>query len=172
MIEKYSETWSAKFLAERDLIKSRLGDTALDIQHIGSTAVPGLTAKPIIDTMVAVPSVKDTEVFVPLLESIGYNHKPDMSSTERLFFRKGDPVEYHLSVGQPDHTSYWERQILFRDYLIAHPECAREYESIKQEAINELEEGELVDLSQSKTYNEKKGPFIQKILELARRNQV
>jgi GrpB-like predicted nucleotidyltransferase (UPF0157 family) len=168
MLEKYSKEWPDKYAAERDLLSSHLGNASLDIQHIGSTAVPGLTSKPIIDTMIAIPSIGEAGSLVPVLENIGYVHKPEMSSTERLFFRKGDPVEYHLSLTQPDHTSYWERQILFRDYLIAHPEYAREYESIKQEALNELQEVDLADLSRSKAYSEKKGPFIQKVLELAR----
>lgn len=167
MIQPYSQEWPRKFAKERNLIETHLGNAIFDIQHIGSTSIPGLSAKPIIDIMVAVKSLGEAGALHLALAELGYEYKPDMSSTERQFFRKGDPVEFHLSVAQPDHTPFWHRQIFFREYLIEHPEYAREYEKIKQEAIAEVPESDLRDLSRSKGYSEKKGPFIQKVLTLA-----
>jgi GrpB-like predicted nucleotidyltransferase (UPF0157 family) len=167
MIEKYSSNWPEKYSNEKELLKLKLGDLIYEIEHIGSTAIPGISAKPIIDIMAAVKSLPDAEKFIPLLEELGYEYKPDMSSTERMFFRKGDPIEFHLSIAQPDHTTYWERQKLFRDFLINHSEYAEEYEKIKLGAISDIPESETQDLSRSKIYNEKKGPFVQKIIQLA-----
>ena len=159
MIEPYSSTWPIKYNKEYHLLKSELGNLVIDIQHIGSTAVPEMRAKPIIDIMIAVKSLDDTGPLHPILEKIGYIYEPDMSSTERLFFRKGNPVEFHLSVSQPDHTSYWQRQHLFRDYLRAHPEAREEYERVKEEGLR-------MDPTGAKEYIANKSEFISQILDL------
>jgi GrpB-like predicted nucleotidyltransferase (UPF0157 family) len=167
MIESYSKEWPEKFNREVENIKKVLGSEILEIQHIGSTAIPGLSAKPIIDIAVLVESIENISHFVEQLEKLGYSYKPEMSSGERIFFRKGDPVEYHLSVACPRHT-YWERQILFRDYLRTHPKYVKEYEDLKRGIVVGMSTDELKDLSLSERYNSQKGPFIQKILELAK----
>lgn len=166
MITEYSKDWIEKYNKEAEIIKKILGSEIIDIQHIGSTAIPGLSAKPIIDIAVLVLSIENIYHFSELLKKIDYNYKPDMSSGERIFLRKGDPVEYHLSVACPIHT-FWKRQILFRDYLKLHPEYVKEYEDLKQETIKDLPEVDFKDLSRSKGYSAKKGPFVEKILRLA-----
>lgn len=166
-MENYSKEWIQKYNKEAETIKHVLGIEIIDIQHIGSTSIPGLSAKPIIDIAVLVRSINDIAHFVLRLEKIGYNYKPDMSSVERIFLRKGDPVEYHLSIACPLHT-YWERQILFRDYLISHKDAMEEYDKLKREAIKEVSGEDIKDLSLSKIYSSKKGPFIQNILKLAK----
>jgi GrpB-like predicted nucleotidyltransferase (UPF0157 family) len=160
MIEQYSSSWPIKYNKEYHILKSELGNLVTNIQHIGSTAIPEMRAKPIIDIMVAVKSLDDAGPLHPILEKLSYKYEPDMSSTERLFFRKGDPVEFHLSVAQPDHTSYWERQILFRDYLREHPEAREEYELIKKEGLR-------VDPTCSTEYIANKSEFVGRILRLA-----
>lgn len=167
MLQQYSKDWIEKYNKEAENIKKIFGSEIIDIQHIGSTAIPGLYAKPIIDIAVFVKSIENISHFNKPLENIGYSYKPDMSSVERIFLRKGEPVEYHLSIACPLHT-YWERQILFRDYLISHPEYIKEYENLKRETIKELPESDFKDLSRSKGYSAKKGPFVEKILKLAR----
>ena len=160
MTEAYSSSWPIKYDREYHLLKSKLGDRVLDIQHIGSTAIPEMRAKPIIDIMVAVKSLDDVGPLHPILEEIGYKYEPDMSSTERLFFQKGNPIEFHLSIAQPDHTSYWERQILFRDYLRTHPEARSEYELIKKEGL-------ATDPTGGQAYINRKSDFIERILNQA-----
>jgi GrpB-like predicted nucleotidyltransferase (UPF0157 family) len=170
MIEKYLHSPSneriEKYNKEEALIKQTLGDLIIAIEHIGSTSIPGLSAKPIIDMMVLIESITDTKNITESLEKIGYIYKPEMSSAERIFLRKGEPVQYHLSISESKYP-YWNRQILFRDYLRNHPESKEEYQKIKEEAIKNLSEDELKDISKSKDYSLKKGPFIQKILQLA-----
>jgi len=165
MIKDYSAEWPGKFQKEAKFIQDRLGDLIISIEHIGSTSVVGLSSKPIIDIAVLTKSIQEPSIFTDLLEKIGYVYKPDMSSVERIFLRKGTPVEYHLSITELKY-SYWTRQILFRDYLIKHPEALREYAEIKTELAKNVTEAELKDM-RSKRYDSGKGPFIQKILQLA-----
>ena len=103
-IEQYSSQWPKKYEVEAEKIKAILGEEIKDIQHIGSTSIAGVTSKPIIDIGVLVDSIEDIDSFVKKLESLGYSYKPDMSSVERIFLRKRDPAEYHLSIACPRHT--------------------------------------------------------------------
>lgn len=170
MIEKYlypySSEWPEKYNKEVKLIQQILGNLIINIEHIGSTSITGLSAKPIIDIAVLTESISDINIFTELLEKIGYSYKPDMSSVERIFLRKGEPAEYHISISESKYT-YWTHQLLFRDYLRKHPEYREEYQKIKEESIKNLSEEELKDISMSKEYSLQKGPFIQKVLQLA-----
>ena len=118
------------FESEADLLTAALGDDVIDIQHIGSTSIPGLRAKPIIDLLVAVEIFAPLEEYERRLEPLGYHHQSHEDDTERLFFWKGIPRTHHLHVVE---YATWEHQrhIIFRDYLRAHPEIARWYEQIK-----------------------------------------
>ncbi|MCR4280602.1 MAG: GrpB family protein [Candidatus Komeilibacteria bacterium] len=164
-IQNFSPVWFKKYDAEAEKIRSVLRDKVKDIQHIGSTAIPGMIAKPIIDMAVLTDEIDDIDYFVERLKPLGYTYKPDMSSAERIFFRKGDPVEYHLSIACPEHE-FWNRQIIFRDYLIAHPEFIQEYNSLKEKNLAATPAEDLDDLSRSKVYNQGKTDFVRKILEL------
>src|SRR3989338_7547229 len=113
-IENYSPEWPKKYKLEAEKIKVILGDDVKDIQHIGSTSIPGVIAKPLIDIGVLVDSIDGIDSFVKKLEPLGYSYKPDMSSIERIFLRKRDPVEYHLSIACPKHM-FWKRQMSFRE---------------------------------------------------------
>src|ERR1035437_2598503 len=134
-LENYNPLWISKFKTEDQKIKEVLGDNILDIQHIGSTSIPNLSAKPIIDIGVLVNSIDDVQGFVSKLSTIGYDYKSDMSSVERIFLRKGNPFEYHLSIACPKHT-FWNRNITFRDYLRKHPEFVKEYEELKKKNLS------------------------------------
>lgn len=166
-IENYSPEWPKKYELEAEKIKAVFGDEVKDIQHIGSTAIPGVIAKPLIDMGVLVNSIDDVVALVKKLEPLGYSYNPDMSSVERIFLRKGNPVEYHLSIACPKHT-FWKRQIIFRDYLRNHPEFTEEYNQLKSKNIEITPVEDFSDLSRSKVYNQGKGEFVEKILKLAR----
>lgn len=123
-------SWPEKFIRERTLLQDSLRDLAIHIDHIGSTAVPGLKAKPVIDIMVTVKRLELNDVQTRL-EALGYVHVP-IDENGRLFFRKGLPRTHHLHLVEADGE---ERQIhlRFRDRLIAHPEDTAEYQSLKEE---------------------------------------
>lgn len=170
-LQNYSENWVEKFRLESKKIKSILGETIRDIQHIGSTSIPGMVAKPIIDIGVLVDSIDDIAFFVEKMRPQGYAYKPDMSSVERIFLRKGDPVEYHLSIACPKHT-FWERQILFRDCMKKRPEFVEEYNHLKLNNIETTPKEDFADLSRSKIYNKGKDDFIAKVLKSAREEKL
>jgi GrpB-like predicted nucleotidyltransferase (UPF0157 family) len=137
----HSEDWKFLYRNESEIIKKVFGSNLLDIQHIGSTSIPDLISKPIIDVAVQIQTHDDADKYIKPLEEIGYVYKIDKSSSERHFFQKGDPVQFHLSISYLDQGWYWNRQILFRDYLRDHSEARREYEQVK---LNQLDKSEFV----------------------------
>ncbi|NWJ46116.1 MAG: GrpB family protein [Chloroflexi bacterium] len=134
VIEEYDPTWSAKFEAEKHALKQALTGRFVAIEHIGSTAVPGLPSKPIIDIMVAVTQLEAGELYARLLEPLGYLYKPDSSNeqSDRLFLRKGTPRSHHLHIVIKGSAEQ-KRHLAFRDYLLAHPETVTEYAALKLE---------------------------------------
>lgn len=126
----YDEAWPSLFLEERARIERTLGSWAEGIEHIGSTAVAGLTAKPILDIMVGVRRLRDAHRCIRPLEGLSYEYRGEAGLPGRLFFRKGQPRTHHLHVVQIG-SEFWERHLLFRDYLRAYPETAREYAVLK-----------------------------------------
>lgn len=136
----YNPEWIDLYEAEATKLKELFGGDLLGIEHIGSTSVPGLSAKPIIDLMVLIDSYKNIDKFIPKLQELGYLFDPAShtdNSTERHLFRKGNPTQYHLSIAYADRGSFWKRQLAFRDYLREHPEERDRYAVLKQELIKE-----------------------------------
>ncbi len=136
----YNPEWVGLYEAEVSKLKEVFGADLLGVEHIGSTAVPDLPAKPIIDLMVLIDSYKNAEKYIPKLEKIGYPFDPTRhtdTSTERHMFRKGNPTQYHLSIAYADRGSFWPRQLAFRDYLRAHPEERDRYAELKQKLMAE-----------------------------------
>jgi GrpB-like predicted nucleotidyltransferase (UPF0157 family) len=135
VISDYDPTWSAIFEQERASLHTALDPLALTIEHIGSTAVPGLPAKPIIDIQLSVGSLAEARSScVGPLQALGYSYKPEYEARlpDELFFRKGQPWTHHLHVLQGGHPR-WRRRLLFRDYLRNHPETARSYAKLKRD---------------------------------------
>ena len=159
-IVSYDKNWPKIFQAEKELISSIISDNFIDIQHIGSTSIPQMSAKPIIDIAVLIPTLENATIFIPLLKKIGYQFFKERSSVERLFFIKGNPAKYHLSLAQSEKFSYWKRQIMFRDYLKSHSDSAKEYEKLKKQLIQQHSDGR-------QKYSDAKSEFINKILLLA-----
>lgn len=163
-IVPYNKNWPKIFQAEKELVSSTLGDNVIDIQHIGSTSIPQMSAKPIIDIAVLLPTLENATKYIPLLKKIGYQFFKERSSVERFFFVKGEPAKYHLSLAQPEKFSYWKRQILFRDYLKSHSDLAKEYEKLKKQLIQQHSDGR-------QKYSEAKSEFINKIISLSEQKQ-
>ena len=100
------------------------------MEHIGSTAVPGLDAKPIIDMAMMIPSFKQLPLWIQRLEKAGYIHKGEYGLPGRHFFIRGNPTTHHLHVVTPG-CLHWDRWLLFRDYLRANPAASRLYHQTK-----------------------------------------
>jgi GrpB-like predicted nucleotidyltransferase (UPF0157 family) len=129
----YDEEWPARFASWRDLIAGALEGAALRIDHIGSTAVPGLAAKPIVDVQVSVPDMSAEEMYVPALERLGVQ----LRSRDDLhrFFRPfaGRPRDAHIHAC-PAGSEWERRHLLFRDYLRANRAACEVYAEAKREA--------------------------------------
>ena len=134
------------------------------MEHVGSTAVPGLYAKPVIDVMVGLGSPSDAERCVAPLEVIGYEHRPDLVLPDRLLFLvKHDPGGFrtHHLHATTRETPFWETHLLFRDYLREHPETAREYARLKRDVAARLRDDR-------EAYTDAKTTFISAVLGRAR----
>jgi GrpB-like predicted nucleotidyltransferase (UPF0157 family) len=132
-IVDYDPGWPAEFERERKRLIQALGDLVVAVEHIGSTAVPGLAAKPIIDIAVAVRDLGHADECTPIIEDLGYQRHPAGDFEGRLFFRclAGGVPTHHLSVTERS-TDFWRDHLLFRDYLRQHPDAARTYGDLKK----------------------------------------
>jgi GrpB-like predicted nucleotidyltransferase (UPF0157 family) len=135
IIVEYDPRWPGMYEEERDRILAVLGDWIVAMEHVGSTAVPGLGGKPIIDIMPAVQRLADAERCIEPLASIGYEYVPEYNDVlpERRYFHKGPPEARTFHLHMVESTSeFWERHLLFRDFLRAHPAEAQEYYVLKK----------------------------------------
>ncbi|SFD83179.1 GrpB protein [Paenibacillus catalpae] len=110
-----------------------VGQTCI-IEHIGSTSVQGLSAKPIIDIALGVEELAQADAFIEPLMRLGYEYVPKADFPNRRFFRKGEwrNGTHHLHVYEAG-SEEWQNQLLFRDYLKAHPHTLSEYDKLKRE---------------------------------------
>jgi GrpB-like predicted nucleotidyltransferase (UPF0157 family) len=131
-IVDYDPRWPATFSQLRDRIGAALGPLAIRIEHIGSTAVPGLAAKPIIDLDVVIDSWTDLPAVISRLRPLGYDHEGDLGVPGREAFTTpfGAP-NHHLYVCAAD-TPELARHLAFRDALRSHPDLARAYATLKR----------------------------------------
>ena len=136
VVSDYDPNWPVLFEQERTSIQKALGSSAVAIEHVGSTAIPGLPSKPIIDLLVGVPSLEEARKrCIGAIEALGYKYLPEYASwlPDELFFRKGPPGPWthHIHLMEPSNPR-WEALLVFRDYLRTHPEAATAYANIKR----------------------------------------
>jgi GrpB-like predicted nucleotidyltransferase (UPF0157 family) len=132
-IVPYDSTWPAAFLEERRRLSAVLGPLAVRIEHHGSTAVPGLAAKPIIDIQVSIESLHAFHRFILLLAPLEYVHVPHADDARCPFLHRPAawPHTHHLHLveaGSDEESA----TLVFRDYLRSHPEAAVQYARLKQ----------------------------------------
>ena len=141
-IVDYDPRWPILFDEEAERLRATLDPSLIvGLEHFGSTAIPGLSAKPIIDILIAVRSLADAQAsFVEPLRNLDYVYWAENPRKDRLFFVKGMPPfgskrSHHVHVTEP-HGELWQR-LAFRDYLRAHPEEAAIYEQLKRRLATE-----------------------------------
>ncbi|MDP9350180.1 MAG: GrpB family protein [Chloroflexota bacterium] len=153
IIAPYSSQWPASFRELAEPIRVALGEVALRIDHIGSTSVPGLAAKPVIDIQISVASFDPLDAFRLPLEDLGYVYRSDNPERTKRYFREppGAP-RTHIHVRR---AGSWNEQfaLLFRDFLHAYPRVATEYARLKQELAERYREDR-------HGYTDAKAPFI------------
>ncbi|MDP9373984.1 MAG: GrpB family protein [Chloroflexota bacterium] len=162
VVVEYDPAWPRLFERLRARVTGALSGLAVAVEHVGSTAVPGLPAKPIIDLDAIIPSAADLPVAIERLTAIGYVHQGDLGIPGReAFAPPPDTPRHHLYVCTPDSAEY-RRHVLFRDYLRAHPGEARAYGELKRAAARRF--GDDRD-----AYTKAKDAFVAAILQRAAR---
>jgi GrpB-like predicted nucleotidyltransferase (UPF0157 family) len=165
VIVPYDERWPALYDAARAELSAALGESVA-IEHVGSTAVPGLAGKPIIDIMVGVPSLEHDQPLIDAVVGLGYEFVPETIPPMpfRRFFRRVDErlaprfsrAGYHVHMVEQTHE-FWPAHLAFRDHLRAHPDDAAAYEQLKRELADRFG-------SERERYTDAKGDFIASVL--------
>ena len=153
IIAPYDPEWPELFRHLGARLRNALGGVALRIDHIGSTSIPGMDAKPIIDVQISVASLEPVDPFRIPLESMGFVWRADNPELTKRYFREspGDR-RTHIHVRRAGH---WSEQfaLLFRDYMRTHPEDAQAYAELKYRLADEFG-------TDRHGYVDAKGPFI------------
>ncbi len=156
----YDPEWKQLFEQEKACFQEILGSHILDIQHIGSTSIPGMPAKPIIDIAIAVADFEGARDCIPLIEGMAYEYKGEFGIPRRHYFVKGDPRTFHVHMSEITSLE-WQNTLLFRDYLYQHPDMAAEYARLKTQLA--------LKYPQDRTaYLDGKTEFVQRVIQLAR----
>jgi GrpB-like predicted nucleotidyltransferase (UPF0157 family) len=163
-IVPYDPGWPGAFEAERDRIAAVLGALALRIDHNGSTSVPGLAAKPIVDIQISVGRLQPIETYEAGLGELGYIHVPHPDDSFCPFFYRPPtwPHTHHVHVVQSGGLEE-RRTIAFRDFLRDDPKVAREYETLKRRLASQHGAGD----SSREAYTDAKTAFVTDITERA-----
>ncbi|HEX6708696.1 MAG TPA: GrpB family protein [Rubrobacter sp.] len=164
ILAEYDPGWPALFEAEKERIMDAIGPQALAIEHVGSTAIPGMPAKPVIDVMAGTRNVAETaDACTAPLQNIGYEYIPKPALLDRRFFRRGAwllECMYHLHMVELGGDT-WYRYTLFRDALRADPDVARGYQELKQQLAAEYR-------FDRATYTAAKNSFVEGVVDEAR----
>ncbi|TFJ89938.1 GrpB family protein [Lentibacillus salicampi] len=153
----WTEDWLKEFLLEKGRIQEKIGKYILAIHHIGSTAVEGLSAKPIIDIAVEIKEFNDGKHCVSLLESLGYSYKGTNILPDRHYFNKGEPRTHQIHMYQSGNRFLME-QLKFRDYLRNNDKARMEYQELKMNLSK-------ANKNDKHKYADEKTDFVKSILE-------
>jgi GrpB-like predicted nucleotidyltransferase (UPF0157 family) len=128
----YDPRWAELFARESGRIRAALTarSLTLEIEHMGSTAVPGLSAKPIVDILAGWDRAEELPLVIDTLKDAGYVHRGEQDIPGREFFRRGEPRQYHLHLAQYRGT-FWRDHLAFRDLLRADAGVAGAYQALK-----------------------------------------
>ncbi|MCY9024035.1 GrpB family protein [Priestia megaterium] len=161
-LEPYNDKWSKLFDKERELLSSQLKDLIVEIEHVGSTSIEGLFAKPIIDIAIGVSTL---DVIIKLKEKVkelGYVEVPVSLVGKHVFARyKEKKITHFLHVMIYNHN-LWVDQISFRDYLRSAPDAKIEYIKLKEELANKYPNDVI-------SYTNEKKKFVDNILKRAKK---
>ncbi|MES5866331.1 GrpB family protein [Bacillus cereus group sp. RP32] len=125
----WTEQWQIEFMKEKQFIEEQIGEHILAIHHIGSTSIPHLSAKPIIDIAIELEDYTDSLKCINKLELLNYRYRKDVLP-ERYYFNKGEPRTHQIHMYEQGNT-YLIEQLQFRDYLINNKTSRIQYEQLK-----------------------------------------
>lgn len=160
-LEKYNKNWKKMFESEKAALINLLGDNVLEIVHVGSTSIVGLSAKPVIDIMITVNKLSDVEKFKHLFtKELGYDFRDDGGEKGEYLVRKGDEnARTHFIHIIEDKSERYENFMYFKEYLEEHKEKIEEYQKLKEELAIKYKDDR-------KNYTSSKNDFIQNIIKL------
>ena len=166
VIVDHDARWCEAFDRAAAELHDALGRWVEEIEHIGSTAVVGLAAKPIIDIQVGVVSLDMSAQIVAAVEALGYVYVPEFERVlpNRRYFRRTSPVgvtTHHVHLVERADHEWWDRHIRFRDWLRAHPEDRDRYAALKRSLATE-------HCNDRDSYTEGKSAFIASVVESAK----
>lgn len=153
--------WKSFFDLEADLLRAAVSNYLVAIEHIGSTAIYGLDAKPIIDILAGVRNIEDAERCIVPLAQFGYEYRGECGIAGRFYFRKGigEVSTHHLNIVEMTRD-FWHTHILFRDYMRQHVDAAQKYGKLKRELA-------VTHKGNRSAYTEAKADFIESVLKMA-----
>lgn len=161
-IVAHHSDWANAFEKEKELLQKALGNDFIKIEHVGSTAIPGISAKPTLDILVGLKELNSVDHYLPALEEISYQFRPNHPVPGRLHFAKiHQSLRTHNLSLTKCGSEFWEGHILFRDYLRAHPAERDAYQALKLQLAEEHPDNTV-------NYTNGKDEFIAQVMQKAR----
>ena len=162
-LEKYNPKWKEMLNEEKENLKHIFKDLAINIEHIGSTSIEGLSAKPIIDIAIGTNDVETVVLIGDILKENNYDVENQLDTKGEIFAGKGETTaRTHYIHIQKIGSTYWNNFMYFKTYLLDHPETVKEYEKLKCELSEKYKDDR-------KKYTASKNEFISSILEKAKK---
>lgn len=160
-ILEYNSEWKEEYSKEKHFLKSALKNYDVDIQHVGSTAIIGCKAKPIIDIAIGVPNLEYGKKLIPILQKIGYHYNGRNDFGVRYFLKKCEKdVETHFIHIEDKNSRIWQNHIIFRNYMNLNPEEVIKYSDLKENLAQKF-------CDDRKNYTKTKETYIKKIIKEA-----
>ena len=155
----YNPVWKKLYEKEAKILRLAIGQYILDIQHVGSTSIPGAKAKPIIDIAIGVENLKKAEKCIKPLTNLGYEYKYNAGVRGRRFFAKGSESNrtYYIHISKLN-SRVWKDLVFFRDYSRKHKEALKEYNELKEELARKYKNNRY-------RYTAQKDSFIKSIIK-------
>lgn len=159
-LHPHDTKWAGAFASEKKRILEAIGEFVVDIEHIGSTSVPGLDAKPIIDMSIGLKRFKDAKKLIKPLDEIGYHFYKNFQK-QVLFVKGPDRKRTHYVHLMRYNGAKWKSDLLFRDFLLSHPKRVKGYGFLKRKLAKQFH-------NDREKYSAGKDIFIKRTIELAR----
>lgn len=159
----YNPAWLRLFIVERSRIEAAVGRAGIDLklEHTGSTSIPGVCAKPVLDILAGASDPKTLQRAIDALQSAEYQYRGEQGIPGRHFFRRGEPRQYHVHLTMTD-SDFWRDHLAFRDYLRTHRDTAGAYGTLKQVLAQRYPRDR-------ESYIEGKTEFVKEVLRQVRR---
>jgi GrpB-like predicted nucleotidyltransferase (UPF0157 family) len=156
-LQPHNEHWHRLFAEEKARLQQAIGERVVAVEHVGSTSICGISAKPVLDIAVAVEKFSDGEKCVRPLENLGYQYRGEHGIAGRHYFVKGEPRTHHLHMVELN-SDFWRSQLIFRDCLLRNATVAGEYEKLKKDLARK-------HFQNREAYLAGKSEFIEKVLQ-------